>query len=156
MAKYPKKFLPGQTPPQPKTSEILTQFTIAAQQLSGPIPPPEMLRKYDELLPGSADRIISMAERQSAHRQKLESDVIGSNIFSERLGMILGFIICLIAISGGIYIVIQGKSAEGIAAIIVPLAALVAVFIYGKSEQKKDLQARQQAIIEAAKHPQNR
>jgi len=115
-----------------------------------------MLRKYDELLPGSADRIISMAERQSSHRQKLESDVIGSNIRSERLGMILGFIVCLVAISGGIYIVVQGKSAGGIAAIITPLVALVAVFVYGKSEQKKELQARQQSIIEAAKHTQNR
>ncbi len=115
-----------------------------------------MLRKYNELLPGSADRIIAMAERQSSHRQKLESEVIGANIGSERLGMILGFIICLVAISGGIYIVIKGKSPEGIAAIISPLVALLAVFIYGKSEQKKELQARQRSIIEAAKHTQNR
>ncbi len=70
--------------------------------------------------------------------------------------MIFGFVICILAISGGIYAVMHGKSAEGIAAIITPLVALVAVFVYGKSRQKKDLQARQQAIVEAAKHTQTR
>ena len=97
-----------------------------------------------------------MAEKQSGHRQKLESDVIGSNIINERLGMILGFIICILAISGGVYAVMHGKSVEGIAAIITPLAALVAVFVYGKSRQQKELQVRQQSIIEAAKHSHNR
>lgn len=93
-----------------------------------------------------------MAERQSTHRQSLESSVVRSNILSERLGMIFGFVICVVAISGGIYAVIDGKSASGIAAIVTPLVALVAVFVYGKSDQKKQLQARQQSIIEAAKH----
>lgn len=134
----------------------MEQFVIAAQSFSGPLPPPEMLRKYEELLPGSADRIISIAERQSSHRQKLESDVIASSIRNERLGMTFGFLICILAISGGIFAVMHGKSAEGIAAIITPLVALVAVFVYGKSKQKKDLEARQQAIVEAAKHTQNR
>lgn len=68
--------------------------------------------------------------------------------------MVFGFIICLVAISGGIYAVINGKSAAGIAAIITPLAALVAVFVYGKSRQKRDLELRQQAVVEAARHTQ--
>ena|SRR5437879_4354788 len=97
-----------------------------------------------------------MAEKQSTHRQKLESDVVGSNIRSERLGMTFGFIICILAISGGIYAIMHGKSAEGIAAIMTPLVALVAVFVYGKSKQQKDLQERRQSIIEAAKHTQSR
>ncbi len=134
----------------------MAQFAITAQQFSGPIPPPELLRKYEELIPGAADRIMSMAERQGSHRQTLESQVINSNIANERLGKILGFIICVLAISGGIYAVVLGKSAMGIAAIVAPLGALVAVFIYGKSEQKKNLKGRQQAIIEAAKNVQNR
>jgi len=156
VAKFPKKFLSGQRERQTRPQETLAHFAITAQQFSGPIPPPELLRKYEELVQGAADRIISMAEKQSNHRQILESQVINSNIGNERLGMILGFLICVLAISGGIYAVVQGKNATGIAAIVTPLVALVAVFIYGKSEQKKNLQARQQGIIEAAKNTQNR
>jgi uncharacterized membrane protein len=115
-----------------------------------------MLRKYEEVVPGSADRIISMAEGQGSHRQKLESEIVESNIGNERMGMIFGFTICILAISGGIYAVMHGKSAGGIAAIITPLVALVAVFVYGKSRQGKDLELRRQAVIEAAKHTQSR
>jgi uncharacterized membrane protein len=132
----------------------LAQFAITAHHFSGPLPPPEILRKYDELLPGSADRIIAMVERQGIHRQGLESEVVKSNCRNERLGMILGFLICVTAIAAGIYAVKMGKEGYGIAAIISALAAPMAVFIYGKSSQKKDLQARQQGIIEAARQTQ--
>ena len=109
-----------------------------------------MLRKYEEVIPGSADRIISMAERQGEHRQGLELRVVSSNITNEKIGMIFGFIICLVAISGGIYAIIQGKSAAGLVAIITPLVALAGVFVYGKSRQLKDLDQRRQAVIDAA------
>ncbi len=49
---------------------LMTEFTA----LSGPLPPPEMLAQYEEILPGAAERILSMAERQAEHRQKMERD----------------------------------------------------------------------------------
>lgn len=149
---------PQLSPPQvlspPTHPETLAQFAITAHHFSGPLPPPEILRKYDELLPGSAERIIAMAERQGAHRQGLESEVVKSNCKNERLGMVFGFIICVMAIAAGIYAVTMGKEGFGIAAIISALAAPMAVFIYGKSRQKKDLQASQQGVIEAARQTQ--
>jgi len=55
--------------------EALTQPGVSSQQLSmtlaafsasyaGPLPPAEQIRAYERVLPGSADRILSMAERQ--------------------------------------------------------------------------------------------
>jgi len=95
-----------------------------------------------------------MAERQGAHRQRLESEVVTSNCRNERPGMIFGFVICVMAISAGIYAVKMGKEGFGIAAIISALAAPMAVFIYGKSRQKKDLEASQQGIVKAARQTQ--
>jgi len=112
------------------------------------------MRKYEDFLPGSADRIISMAERQSAHRQSMESKVVSSGCANERIGMIFGFIICLAAIFSGLYLILHGKNSSGIAAILVALASPAGVFIYGKSQQKKDLQARQRGIIQAARNTQ--
>jgi len=137
---------------QATTSETLAKFAITAQRFSGPLPPPAMLRQYEELLPGSASRIISMAERQSAHRQGIENKVISSNILNERLGMVLGFVICVLAILAGAYALMKGRSGFGIASIVGGLGAPLAAFIYGKSEQRKDLEARRQAIVDAASH----
>jgi uncharacterized membrane protein len=33
---------------------------------SGPLPPPELLYQYNEIVPGAADRIIACRERSSA------------------------------------------------------------------------------------------
>lgn len=93
-----------------------------------------------------------MAERQSSHRQGLENKVVSSNIINERLGMILGFVICVLAILGGFYAVMKGRSGFGIAAIVGALVALVTVFVYGKSEQRKDSERRQKAVAEAASY----
>ena len=41
-------------------------------EFSGPIPPPSIIEGYERGLPGSADRIITMAEKQSEHRQRKE------------------------------------------------------------------------------------
>lgn len=39
---------------------------------SGPIPPPESLEKYEQVVPGSAERILAMAEKEQEHRHKTE------------------------------------------------------------------------------------
>lgn len=41
----------------------------------GPLPPPETLAQYEQVLPGSAERIMVMAENQAEHRQSLEETV---------------------------------------------------------------------------------
>lgn len=49
---------------------------IKQESFSGPIPHPELLQKYDEVKPGFAERIISMAERQLDHRINCEDKVV--------------------------------------------------------------------------------
>lgn len=55
---------------------------IQQSQYSGPIPPPESLQYYEEILPGAADRILKMAEENarilresSSKQQTLEESV---------------------------------------------------------------------------------
>lgn len=47
------------------------EFRIS-RYFEGPIPPPETLAKYEEIKPGLADRLVSMAERdlESRHRDR--------------------------------------------------------------------------------------
>lgn len=80
-----------------------------------------------------------MAESQHDHRQALERRVVEANIFSQKVGLILGFIIAMTAIGGGIWLAVLGRSGAGLTSIIAALAALVGVFIYGKKQQGRDL-----------------
>ena len=133
------------TPEQkPTPSAQLIQY--AAAHFSGPLPPPEILQKYNEILPGAADRIIRMAEDQSRHRQNLERTVIASNSFVQKLGPVLGFVIAMTAITGGIWLAANGKSRAGLTSIIGALAALVGVFVYGKRTQERELDEKEKAL----------
>lgn len=151
MSKH-KKIPPSSLQPSSslKSNEGSARFAIAASHFSGPIPPPEMLRKYEEICPGSADRIIAMAENQSRHRQDLESKVVTSNCSNERLGMIFGFIVCVLAISVGAYLILHGKNTSGLVAIITAIAGPAGVFIWGKSRQKRELEHRRKGMTAAA------
>jgi len=117
-----------------------------SMSFSGPLPPPEALAHYEQILPGAADRIIKMAEDQNAHRRHLETTVIESNAAVQKWGLVGGFVIAMTAIGGGIYLIAHGMSGSGLAAILTPLVALVGVFIYGKSEQKKELREKSEAL----------
>src|SRR5438552_10293716 len=98
---------------------------IQAATFSGPLPPPEALERYNQILPGAAERIIAMAESQHTHRQGLEKHVIHSNVSAQKLGTILGFIVAMTVVIGGMFLVHEGKSGEGLAAILTALASLV-------------------------------
>jgi uncharacterized membrane protein len=113
---------------------------------SGPLPPPEVLAQYNEVLPQAAERIITMAEGQSAHRQHLEKSVVDSNIASEKRGQYLGFTIMMTALVGGFVLVGIGKNAYGIAAILTALGSGLATYIYGKHTQRRELAKKAQAF----------
>ena len=97
-----RKKLPQVT--QPQKVEI-----FRFENFAGPLPPPEMLLKYDEVSPGLANRIVSLAENQSTHRQSIEAKVVDSNVKSQQLGLILGALICFLSIAGGIYLILNDK-----------------------------------------------
>ncbi len=111
---------------------------------SGPLPHPEILRQYNEIIPGSAERIFSQFESQSAHRRTLEMKVISSNAFSQRFGSISALLIGLVSISGGLFLVHEGKSLEGLGAVITPVAGLVAAYIYKRRSQDDEREAKRE------------
>jgi len=136
----------GQPIPNPTAG-----FAITQAHFSGPLPPPEMLARYNDAVPGGAERILAMAENQSKHRQELERIVIDANAHTQKTAPVYGFIICMTAILGGIYLIYLGKSAQGLASIVTALVSLAAVFVIGKLRQKKELNEKSLAVPEPPK-----
>src|SRR3990167_2352961 len=116
------------------------RVTEVSQSFSGPLPPPEILRKFDEVVPGAAERIIKMAEDQSIHRKELEKKVIDSDIARSKWGQILGFVIAITGLAVSAIIVVYGNAIAGGIIGVGTLASLVGVFMYGsktRSEERK-------------------
>lgn len=70
---------------QPGVPPQLLSMTLAAfGSYSGPLPPADQIRAYEEALPGSADRILAMAERQQEHRLALEKVTVNEAALRSR------------------------------------------------------------------------
>jgi uncharacterized membrane protein len=90
-----------------------------------------------------------MAERQSAHRQALERLVIESNCKAQSRGQLFAFILALVVLGSGVYLLAEGKSIEGFSAIILALASLTGAPIYGQSQQEKERKDKKENLPQA-------
>ena len=111
-------------------------------------PPPKYLQEYENISPGFADRIISMAEAEASHRHKIENKVLDADIeisrreFAERrIGQLCGLLIGVVALGAGTYTAINGHPISGGIIGTGGVVALVTAFIYGRvseSQQEND------------------
>ncbi|QDV91402.1 hypothetical protein RAS2_25000 [Phycisphaerae bacterium RAS2] len=115
------------------------KIELLATLYAGPLPPPSLLAKFEEIQPGLVERIVLMAERQAAHRQSMELKQFEEAVADQkaarmeaRFGQVLGFLICVFALIGGTYASINGS--QFFATVIGGggVVALAAVFIHGK------------------------
>jgi uncharacterized membrane protein len=134
---------------EPGAQAQLLSFTAAfAGWWSSPYPPPELLRGYEDTLPGSANRILGMAEEQQKHRHVLErTTVVGANRRAW-WGLWLGFAISLVVLGLGTLTILEGYPWAGGGVMGVDVVALAGVFVIGQYRQskervEKDVQTRQ-------------
>ena len=118
---------------------------MQASYSSGPLPSADQLERYDIVLPGAANRIITMAEEQSKHRQELEKTVIKSNARDSLLGVIFAFVLCLSTIIIGGILAFNDHGTTGLIFCGVGLASLAGTFIYGTRSSKSERERNQQA-----------
>lgn len=107
---------------------------LAAQ--SNPLPNPDILKKYEQMLPGVTDRIIKMVEAQSAHRIKTEETIVSETYKLEKTGMNYAFAITIILAIIGAFLIYTGSSAEGLAAILVPLSLHIFNYLVQRGKQE--------------------
>lgn len=127
------ELISGGATPEPHrspSSEAETAERIVAGQWSGPLPPPAALEQFERSAPGAADRILGMAEREEDHRHSQESAMLRSDVQARTRGQWMAFLVALVIIIGGIWLIYKGKQWEGLVAVLTPLATLVGIFVY--------------------------
>ena len=135
-----------QVPPQPSDRERpkVLSAEIQATSYSGPLPLPAHLEQYNRIVPNAAERIIAMAESQSAHRQKLEGWAVRTNSITAILGQLFGLYISLQAFKFAADALGKGYSGKAIAVVLVTISTLAGVFVYGKYATAKERLSRRE------------
>jgi uncharacterized membrane protein len=108
------------------------------QHFTGPLPPPDLLAGYEQVLPGAAERIFAMAEGQAKHRQALERTVVVGGHRRSWAGLIVGGIVAFAFLIAAYRLIQAGHSLAGTFLGTVDLTGLVAVFVLGRASQRRD------------------
>lgn len=112
----------------------------------GPLPHPDMLERYEQIMPGSAERIIARFEKEGEHRHDLERQIVSSQVDREksevpeiRRGQIFAFVLGIVGLLVGGTVCLFSESEAGAyagAAIGgVTLVGLVTAFIVGRKSK---------------------
>lgn len=119
---------PPQHPISPQSQTVVAQ----SQAWKGPLPPPAALQGYENIVPGAAARILTMAENNNDFLIEMDKEGLRSEYTERRLGQIFGFIIALVALLGSIWLGANGQ--ESTASIIggSTVLGLVGIFVTGR------------------------
>jgi uncharacterized membrane protein len=118
----------------------------ASTTFQGPLPPPELLIKYNDAFAGCAERIVKMAEDQAQHRQAIETRALGAKIANERLGQWMGYSLALVAVGSSIWLMSIDRFGSGATLFGSTLVSLVGLFLYGRVQQRRQLEDKAAAF----------
>ena len=101
-----RKLPPAEVPR--RLPENLQAAVVEAAAFPRPLPPPAMYRGYNEVLPGSAERILSMAEKEQDRRIGRENEVLHRASEQDHLGLWLGYLIAALALVTSGFLAMNG------------------------------------------------
>ena len=141
----------------PQSDETQSQLDITYMEAvwRGPLPPPEVVQRYEDMVPGAADRLLTLTEKQQAHSHNIEEKVInihqtvvGGDSRRSDIGLWLGFVVAVLGILCGTYLGLRGHEWLGAVIAGVPLTYLVGAFIYGSKSRRDERNRNAEAAPE--------
>lgn len=148
---------PGGEPPLPldpdiwdKTPDQAKKLILAARYelIQSPLLPPELLQRYDNVVPGLPEKLVAWTEDEARHRREMEREAFEEartlRSFGQRAGLATALIGLTISGVVGVYAAIYGSAAGAAVASVVaivsvggPFAARVLAGRWARQEDPK-------------------
>lgn len=120
-----------------KTNGLIPHTSIeVTETFSGPLPHPDILRKYDMACPGAADRLLSYVELEANHRRQLELSALTAEIraakrdsLEAKRGQVFALVITLSALGLGAAAAMTGHEVAGTMLGVGGIGGIVATFL---------------------------
>jgi uncharacterized membrane protein len=117
-------------------AQMVAVSTTISKTHIGPLPTPEDFKNYEAALPGAAERILAMAEREQHRRLEMNTEGLARSYSLSVRGQMYGFAIALVGLGAAVWMVIAGHDWAGGTVGGGTLVGLVAVFVVGKGKSK--------------------
>lgn len=133
-----KRNIPTARKPQNVTNQQPQNVTIQERQYSGPIPPPEILSGFEQIVPGAAERILAMAEENGKHQRDMEQKALAVAFRTVLIGQIFGLVIGILAFITCIIALYLGSEKTAMTIGGVTITGLVAAFVTGRFRKTRN------------------
>ena len=80
----------NELPKEEKDKFVAAIYAYEKKSWSGPLPSPEDFERYEKVLPGSMDRVLTVMEKQAAHRMEEEKKELDARLRQTARGQIIG------------------------------------------------------------------
>ncbi|HEJ2089505.1 TPA: DUF2335 domain-containing protein [Pseudomonas aeruginosa] len=115
---------------------------IVTRSFKGPLPAPSLLKEYDSVVPGLAEKIVDWTTTQTSHRQEMEARSIRIDeklstwyIVEVLVGLILGFLIALLVLAASVYLALHDRELAATALGGLGFGSMVIAFITGRRKR---------------------
>lgn len=122
----------------PQVQQPIQKSSISPTFFSGPLPPPEILTQYDQILPGIANRFLQEPHIEAEHRRALLKYSVEQQVSIKKRGQNLAFSLAVFCLLGAFTCIIFGYNIAAFTTLLLPLGTFVSMFIQSKI-QKEDL-----------------
>jgi uncharacterized membrane protein len=106
---------------------------VRAESFRGPLPHPSHLGGYDSVLPGAAERILTMTEEEQRHRHRWENRSLTLEFCYSVLGLFAGAVAAIGLIVGAYFTAEHGHDAVAVGFLAASAASMVSTFVRGRS-----------------------
>lgn len=114
------------------------QQQIVSAQWQGPLPPPDALAHFNDIIPDGAERIMRMVEEEQSHRISYEKAHLNAVAGDTRRGHYIGLIISVSAIGGAVGAAYFGAHwSVSIALVGIPILGIIRTIVGSKTNGKQ-------------------
>ena len=139
--------------PEEIREEIISRIVLQ-EQYSGPLAHPRIVAGYERYLPGSTDRILSMAEEQQRHRVQMEDRGQQAAIERDKRAMNRGFVLALVLMLLSAFALYLGSDLAGFGFVATSVVSLAGVFLYSHHSTRQELRDKHEGLQKPAAAPE--
>lgn len=115
-----------------KVFGYIRQETTSHTSHRGWLPTPAFMREYEQVLPGLAERIVQMPEREQAYRHGVTTELIKRDYNLRKTGQWLGIVALVLIIAFCVFLAVLGGLAAAASVAGVTIVGTVGVFVVGQ------------------------
>ncbi|WP_313698134.1 DUF2335 domain-containing protein [Pantoea sp.] len=106
---------------------------ISQQSFRGPLPPPAMLREYNEIVENGAERIMAKGEIEQSHRHAVKNKIVDGTLARDSRGQWMAFAITVLILVIAAVFAWKGNTVFAGTLVTIDLIGLASVFILGRT-----------------------